>query len=228
MEGLTKASRQKYEAQQRKRGAAAKPKPSAKQPRRDTEQRPTSARPAYGRPSGKTASQSASSQRPTATREGYEAARQHRATSTRPTASRATTGRSSGRPTATRQSYAAQGVRKPQGAIFGGGATHTPAKSFRHAGAAISGILSRPKANPLTEWKAATRGAKRQMHAAHRAEATIATAHRQAEQAAAKARPRRPPEIGALFDGKEILNGTGGIVGRWRYRGGSFQADYFP
>jgi hypothetical protein len=83
--------------------------------------------------------------------------------------------------------------------------------------------------NPLAEWKAAARSVKQHRNKAQRVEVVIAKAHQSADQVAKQqATPTRPESGGALFDGKEIKDGLGRIVGRWRYQGGGFRSVYFP
>lgn len=78
-------------------------------------------------------------------------------------------------------------------------------------------------ANALADWKAAQRAARRQM----RLTVPVMQQAAQAATQASRLAPRRPDSIGKLFDGKEIRDGGGRVVGHWRYRGGQFQPDYF-
>lgn len=78
--------------------------------------------------------------------------------------------------------------------------------------------------NALADWKAAQRAARRQMRL------TGQVMHQAAQattQATGQPLPRRPDSVGKLFDGKEIHDGGGRLLGHWRYRGGQFQPDYF-
>lgn len=76
----------------------------------------------------------------------------------------------------------------------------------------------------MTEWKQAARQAKKAARSARAAEAVINKAKREAAEEARLARPVH--DSAALFDGKEIKDEGGRLVGRWRYRGGGFVAVY--
>lgn len=157
------------------------------------------------------------SSRPTATRAGYASVQ----------AQRGTAGRSlsigirptSTRPTATRAGYVASRAHRPRVNL-------APLTGFAPVGALIVRRLTAKAspANALAEWKAAQRAARRQMRLTGQA---LQQAAQATTQAASKLVPRRPDSPGKLFDGKEILDGGGRLVGHWRYRGGQFQPDYF-
>lgn len=105
-----------------------------------------------------------------------------------------------------------------------------PQTGFAPVGALIVRRLSAKAStvNALADWKAAQRAARRQMRLTGQVMHQAAQATTQAAtQAAGQPLPRRPDSVGKLFDGKEILDGGGRLVGHWRYRGGQFQPDYF-
>lgn len=97
---------------------------------------------------------------------------------------------------------------------------------FKPAGGAILRALAPASASPAAQWKAAIRQAKRQARLARQLDAITAQAERQPAEKAKAAAPRRP-DGGSLYDGKELRDNGGRVVGHWRYRGGRFQADYF-
>lgn len=96
----------------------------------------------------------------------------------------------------------------------------TPAAAFRRLGGAVSGGATRPAGSPLAEFKAAAR-------ATRKAAKVYRQAVAQADERARQDRPAPARPVGALFDGKEIQDAGGRVVGRWRYRGGAFVPDYF-
>lgn len=127
--------------------------------------------------------------------------------------------------TATRLKLAAQRPSSGLAGGFGGGVPPTPPPQAQKPVLAVSGLTAKaPKSvSPDAQWKEAAATNRRRQGQAKRYEAVDKALERaEAEQKAAgraanrAAQPARP----GSFDGQEILDQAGRLIGHWRMRGG--------
>lgn len=84
--------------------------------------------------------------------------------------------------------------------------------AIQEAMRACMGVPARTRRNPLREWKAAMR--------------LVRKIQRESYTAPVPASARKQSDAGRVFDGKEIRDKGGRLIGYWRFRAGHFEADY--
>lgn len=75
-----------------------------------------------------------------------------------------------------------------------------------------AGVPARTRRDPLREWKAAMRLVRKMQHKNYTAPGPVSV--------------REQSNTGRAFDGKEIREKGGRLIGYWRFRAGHFEADY--